>query len=99
MAHTPEKRLLVRTAQAPEFAVLAVSDTGVGIQPEAMPGLFTEKGDPSAGGFGLPYSEKVLGKYGGSIDVESAPGKGTTFTVRIPWWSPRTAEVGDEYEA
>ncbi len=74
-----------------EVAVKVV-DTGVGIKAEDMPKLFQafEQVNGSAArrregtGLGLHFSRKLAEALGGDIDVESTPGKGSTFTVRIP---------------
>lgn len=73
-------------------AIIIFSDTGIGIRPEDMPGLFTEfvriKRDETkeitGSGLGLSIVKKVTDLYKGSILVESNPGKGTIFTVRLP---------------
>ena len=69
-----------------EFIEISVTDTGEGISPENMnkifQPLFTTK---AAGiGLGLVVSKKLAEANGGSIDIESSSGKGTTFTVMLP---------------
>jgi PAS domain S-box-containing protein len=69
-----------------------VSDTGIGMTPEEMKKLFTPftQADSSTTrryggtGLGLAISDRLCRLMGGSIVVESAPGQGTRFTVRIP---------------
>ena len=73
---------------------IAVSDTGAGIRPEDVPRLFepffTTKrepgpdGAPSHLGLGLPESVSIVRGYGGTMDVESEPGRGATFRVTLP---------------
>lgn len=62
-------------------------DTGAGIPPEELPHvfdfLFTTKGEAGTG-YGLSISKDIVEEHGGSITVESRPGDGTTFTVRLP---------------
>ena len=62
------------------------SDTGSGITSEAISQIFepffTTKG--SGTGLGLPITKKIIEGHGGSVDVESEPGKGTTFRVLLP---------------
>ena len=67
-------------------ALLAVADTGVGIAPEARARLFEPyfSTKSSGTGLGLAIVRRVVEAHGGTIDVESAPGAGTTFTIRLP---------------
>jgi two-component system NtrC family sensor kinase len=65
-----------------------VVDTGVGIPPENLPRLFepffTTKEVGRGTGLGLAVSYSILKKHGGRIEVHSAPGRGSTFTVSLP---------------
>lgn len=71
---------------------LSVSDTGLGMDDEARQHLFepfyTTK-QPGAGtGLGLAAVYGTIASHRGSIDVESEPGRGTTFRVRLPLVAP-----------
>jgi len=74
------------------FVVFAVRDTGVGMTPAQMGRLFQSfaQGDASTSrrfggtGLGLALSRSFARMMGGDILVESTPGKGSTFTMRIP---------------
>jgi signal transduction histidine kinase len=72
--------------------VLRIADTGVGMAAEVLQRVFnpyfTTKNTERNFGLGLSYCRNVVKKHGGSISVESEPGKGTIFTVVLP--SPRT---------
>lgn len=73
-----------------DFVELDVIDTGVGISPEAQKKLFrpfhTTK--PNGNGLGLATARKIVTAHGGSISVQSALGRGTKFTIRLPLRSP-----------
>jgi CheY-like chemotaxis protein len=79
-----------------DWIVLAVSDTGIGIAPELMGELFADftQADPSltrrhgGAGLGLALSRRLCRAMGGDITVESAPGAGSTFTLRLPAAGP-----------
>lgn len=68
-------------------AVAVVEDNGVGMDRETREKLFTpffsSKGLEGTG-LGLYIAHKVILKHGGTLEVESAPGKGTRFSVRLP---------------
>ena len=72
------------------LAVLTVADTGPGIPIEDLPHVFERfyRGDKSRSsgntGLGLAISKAIVEAHGGTIEVLSKPGAGTTFTVRLP---------------
>ncbi len=70
-----------------EVVEIVVSDTGRGIPPENLPHIFepffTSKG-PKGTGLGLSIVHGIVSRAGGSIEVESTPGRGTTFTLILP---------------
>lgn len=71
---------------------IRVSDSGIGIPPEDRRKLFTQffrsanarEHTPEGTGLGLAIVKRVVERYSGAIAVDSEPGKGTTFHVRIP---------------
>jgi PAS domain S-box-containing protein len=75
-----------RMADGKRWVEISVRDRGIGIPEEALPRLF----DPfyttkSAGsGLGLAIAYRIMQDHGGSIGVSSAPGAGTTVTLRFP---------------
>jgi two-component system OmpR family sensor kinase len=99
-SHTPAgtpARVSVRRNGA--WAEVTVSDEGPGIVPADQPRIFERfwRGDPARGrtavggaGLGLSIVDSLVRAHGGAIVVESAPGQGTAFTMRLPLWS----EVG-----
>jgi signal transduction histidine kinase/CheY-like chemotaxis protein len=68
--------------------VVVVRDTGSGMSPAVKARLFepffTTKPTGQGTGLGLPISLGIVSSYGGTIDVESEPGRGSTFRVRLP---------------
>ncbi len=66
--------------------VVTVQDHGVGIAPEAVEGLFQPfHGSFAKGsGLGLAIVHRIVTDYQGAIKVDSTPGRGTTFSVRLP---------------
>jgi len=68
---------------------IVVRDDGSGIAPEILPHLFepflTTKEKGRGVGLGLAISHSILERHSGSIEVESEVGRGTTFTVTLPW--------------
>ena len=70
---------------------LAVSDTGLGIPEKSLKHLFQKfyrvsatEGKVSGTGLGLSICKQIISAHGGSIQVESKPGKGTVFTIHLP---------------
>jgi GAF domain-containing protein len=75
-----------------DCVIIAVADTGIGMTPEQMSKLFKEFSQASSGtatkyggtGLGLAISKRFCQMMGGDITVASEPGKGSTFTIRLP---------------
>ncbi|MEW5945386.1 MAG: ATP-binding protein [bacterium] len=80
-------RVVVSVFRENDAAVIRVEDNGVGMDGDARRKLFSmiysTKGSGGTG-LGLLVSHKVAVEHGGTISVESAPGRGSTFTVRLP---------------
>ena len=75
-----------------EHALISVCDTGIGIAPEDLSHIFERfyRADPArsrdrgGSGLGLAIVKSIIEEPGGSISVESMPGKGSAFTVKLP---------------
>lgn len=80
--------LTISTRAEDKNIVISLTDTGKGIPPENLPKIFdpgfTTKGVGVGTGLGLAISYSIIEKHGGEISVESEPGNGTTFTIRLP---------------
>ncbi|MDB5751951.1 MAG: sensor hybrid histidine kinase [Ramlibacter sp.] len=82
-------------------AVLEVADTGVGIPSHELPRLFERfhriQGQQSrsfeGSGIGLALVQELVRQHGGGIEADSAPGRGTTFRVALPFGQEHLAEA------
>jgi two-component system, OmpR family, sensor kinase len=90
--YTPGGGIGVSVRSDGETALLRVEDTGVGIAPEHHGRVFSRfyRADlarsraPGSSGLGLSIVKQVAEAHGGSVELQSAPGAGSTFTVRLP---------------
>ncbi len=78
--------LMLQTRREGDAAVLDVTDTGVGMTDDVAARVFDTffSTRPGGSGLGLPTTRKVIEAHGGTIALQSAPGQGTRFTVRLP---------------
>ena len=90
--YTPEGgRVTIAVREEPERLALRVSDDGPGIGPEELDRIFDrfyrgpEQARGGGTGLGLSIVKSLVDIHGGTIDVRSPPGEGTTFTVRLPF--------------
>ncbi len=89
---TEQGGIRLTAAVQPPMLVITVADTGIGIEPAQLETIFHEfrqvDGDTNrryqGAGLGLTITKRLVELHGGSIAVESEPGIGTTFTVRLP---------------
>ena len=85
-AMEPGGQLVVRTRAAGLGVLVELIDTGPGMDPETLGKVFrafytTKQG---GSGLGLPTARKIIEAHGGTIDVESTPGRGTKVTIWLP---------------
>lgn len=89
--HTPAGgKVSVYLARPGRRIMLTVADTGEGIEPRHQARIFDRfyqvegKGDRCGAGLGLAIAKWIAENHGGTIDVNSVPGEGSTFTVELP---------------
>lgn len=92
-ADDPEgHRVRIALGREESMALLTVEDTGPGIPPEVLPRVFepffTTKASGGTG-LGLAITRQIVQDLGGDITVESHPGQGTRFTVRLAFAPPQ----------
>ena len=79
-------QLVVRTSAIGEGVALDMIDTGCGMNEQTREHIFdaffsTKRG---GSGLGLPTARKIIEAHGGQIRVQSEPGRGTQFTIKLP---------------
>jgi len=100
---TAEGGLVTVTARQTGMELeITVRDTGIGIPPEDHQRIFeayeqagAAEGRQKGTGLGLAITKRLVELHGGSIRVESAPGQGSAFIVRLPGASPTDARPGE----
>lgn len=89
-----EGRLIIKTEYRKENGIVEIgfSDTGRGIKKEHLKHIgepfFTTKSPEGGSGLGLAATYGIIARHNGKIDVDSAVGKGTTFTIKLPVRQP-----------
>jgi signal transduction histidine kinase/CheY-like chemotaxis protein len=86
--HPGRREIAIEIGPAPEGARLVVEDTGPGIAPEHLDQIFdpffTTKPEGKGTGLGLAVVCGVVAEHGGTLDVDSAPGRGARFVLTLP---------------
>ena len=90
--YTPSGGVTVELAPKSPWAVLKVSDTGMGIPEADLPRLFTEffrasnakKSNIQGTGVGLAGAKQIIDRFGGELAIDTRQDEGSTFTVRLP---------------
>jgi PAS domain S-box-containing protein len=76
---------------------IRIADEGCGIAPSQLPHIFvpfyTTKGPGKGTGLGLAIARNIVLEHGGSIRLDSAPGRGTVASVELPVWVPETGKA------
>lgn len=88
MPHEGTLRISTATTPDRQSLVITIADNGTGIPPALLPRLFdpfvTTKEEGKGVGLGLAISRSIVQRHQGTIAVDSAVGKGTTFTITLP---------------
>ncbi|NOR25664.1 MAG: PAS domain S-box protein [Desulforhopalus sp.] len=85
-----QSEIAIRVSETDKEIVICFQDQGWGINPEQMPYIFDafyraeSEEEVNGHGLGLAASRAIIRQHGGRISVESRPGKGSVFTVRLP---------------
>src|SRR5207302_7923245 len=95
--------VVIRAGVADDALELSIQDTGIGVAPEEREQIFDpfhvgqgRQTAPSGAGIGLALARGLVNLHGGDISLHSEPGRGSTFTVRLPLAaaaSPAAAEL------
>ena len=93
--------ITLATRRVDDRAEIRISDTGCGMTPEVAARIFdpffTTKAVGKGTGQGLAMAHNVVVvRHGGTIKVESTPGVGTTFIIRLPLDAPESAAPGND---
>lgn len=99
LKYTQHGEVCVRATKEATYVHIEVTDTGIGIAPADAPHIFERfyRADPSrttpGSGLGLSISQDIARAHGGDIQVSSAVGRGTTFSVSLPLRSAGQASI------
>jgi len=91
-------QLVIRTFPSPEGVTVDLIDSGSGMSPEtldrALEAFFTTK--QGGTGLGLPTARKIIEAHGGSLRIQSEPGKGTQVSITLPILPKLAAQPGQQ---
>ena len=98
LKYAPDSRVGLAVATAGDRVEIRIADHGPGIAPADLPHVFDRfyrgegRYDVDGSGLGLSIAKRAVERCGGSVAIESAPGAGTTVTLRVP--ALRAAQPG-----
>jgi len=99
MEATPLKFLKIKTRNGEGLVIIEIADTGEGIESNNLEKIFkpdfSTKPRDKGTGLGLASVRSMVAAYNGDVQVRSEPGKGATFTVRLPAYTPESAGTKD----
>jgi len=102
LAGRDDAKVTITTGDDPDGVTVTIADNGAGIPPHVLPRIwdpfFTTKDVGEGTGLGLSIVFELVHRHGGTIDVDTKVGEGTTFTVKLPRKAPalvaRTTDMG-----
>jgi signal transduction histidine kinase len=92
--YAPSSQIAVTVGADEQHAQVQVTDVGIGMSPEELQLAFERFGRAVSRenygglGLGLYLAREIVRTHGGALDVESEPGRGTRFTLRLPREQP-----------
>ncbi|MFC5407421.1 sensor histidine kinase [Cohnella soli] len=94
-ADKQNKQIVIRLSAHGDEALIAITDNGPGIKPEALPHLFerfyraenSRNSGTGGSGLGLAIAKQIAEEHGGNIAASSVPGEGTKVTIALKKWS------------
>jgi len=91
-------RVRIDTYAVDQQVVLSIEDDGVGMSADVLKKIFipffTTKDVHEGTGLGLPVVHGIVTSHGGTVSVESAPGRGARFEIRLPQAPTEPSEEG-----
>ncbi|GEM_PF-464413 len=102
MKFSPDrKEVTVRLFRKNDLAIIQVEDKGIGISPQDLAGIFKRfyraknsvVSETPGSGLGLTLVKHTAEAHGGTVEVESEPGKGSVFSVILPISGPEAGEL------
>jgi signal transduction histidine kinase len=99
-----DKRLHVALKDRGNMVELSVTDAGIGIRPQEIPrlfepyyrGEFSDTQTSRGAGLGLTLVQQIVASHSGTIEVDSTPGKGSTFRLLFPKIRTKVTEPTSE---
>jgi signal transduction histidine kinase len=85
--HNTPRKLTITSCLIDKYIVIKISDSGEGISQDSIKEIFDPFFSTKAHrpGLGLTFTQRIINEHGGSISVDSEPGMGAIFTIRLPF--------------
>jgi len=97
-AESAQPKISLTTEHGPSGILMTVGDNGCGmseeVQQHALDAFYTTKKPGKGTGLGLSLCDSIIKAHGGTLDINSSPGRGTVFTIHLPLVEPGSASRG-----